>query len=89
MFQFFSQLNHIQFANQFDLFDSTCLFVQLNVCSPALVTCGVKMCQDVSRFLFMAKGGGSANKTYLYQQTKAQLEAARATIDAMPWPRRC
>ena len=37
----------------------------------------------------MAKGGGSANKTYLYQQTKAQLEAARATIDAMPWPRRC
>ena len=89
MFQFFSQLNHIQLANQFDLFDSTCLFVQLNVCSPALVICGVKMCQDVSRFLFMAKGGGSANKTYLYQQTKAQLEAARATIDAMPWPRRC
>ena len=34
MFQFFSQLNHIQLANQFDLFDSTnstCLFVQLNV----------------------------------------------------------
>ena len=49
MFQFFSQLNHIQLANQFDLFDSTCLFVQLNVCSPALVICGVKMCQDVSR----------------------------------------
>ena len=24
-------------------------------------------------FLFMAKGGGSANKTYLYQQTKALL----------------
>jgi len=25
------------------------------------------------KFLFMAKGGGSANKTYLYQQTKAVL----------------
>jgi len=24
-------------------------------------------------FLFIAKGGGSANKTYLYQQTKALL----------------
>lgn len=24
------------------------------------------------RFLFMAKGGGSANKTYLYQQTKVR-----------------
>ena len=27
-------------------------------------------------FLFMAKGGGSANKTYLYQQTKALLNPA-------------
>ena len=26
------------------------------------------------KFLFMAKGGGSANKTYLYQETKAILE---------------
>jgi fumarate hydratase class I len=25
------------------------------------------------KFLFMAKGGGSANKTFLYQQTKALL----------------
>ena len=25
-------------------------------------------------FLFMAKGGGSANKTFLYQQTKALLK---------------
>ena len=25
------------------------------------------------QFLFIAKGGGSANKTYLYQQTKALL----------------
>ena len=28
---------------------------------------------DEYRFLFMAKGGGSANKTYLYQETKAVL----------------
>ncbi|MBW1886833.1 MAG: fumarate hydratase [Deltaproteobacteria bacterium] len=27
------------------------------------------------RFLFMAKGGGSANKTYLYQETKAVLNS--------------
>ncbi len=28
---------------------------------------------DQYRFLFLAKGGGSANKTYLYQETKAVL----------------
>ncbi len=28
---------------------------------------------DEYKFLFLAKGGGSANKTYLYQQTKALL----------------
>ncbi|MFZ5480145.1 MAG: fumarate hydratase [Myxococcota bacterium] len=28
---------------------------------------------EAYRFLFMAKGGGSANKTYLYQETKALL----------------
>ncbi|MBF0175100.1 MAG: fumarate hydratase [Magnetococcales bacterium] len=28
---------------------------------------------DTYKFLFMAKGGGSANKTYLYQETKALL----------------
>ena len=28
---------------------------------------------DQYKFLFMAKGGGSANKTYLYQETKAVL----------------
>jgi fumarate hydratase, class I len=28
---------------------------------------------DTYKFLFMAKGGGSANKTYLYQETKAVL----------------
>jgi fumarate hydratase, class I len=27
-------------------------------------------------FLFIAKGGGSANKTFLYQQTKALLNPA-------------
>jgi fumarate hydratase, class I len=29
------------------------------------------------QFLFMAKGGGSANKSYLYQETKAVLSPAR------------
>jgi fumarate hydratase, class I len=29
------------------------------------------------RFLFLAKGGGSANKSYLYQETKAVLNPAR------------
>ncbi len=29
---------------------------------------------DEYHFLFMAKGGGSANKTYLYQETRALLE---------------
>ena len=28
---------------------------------------------DEYKFLFIAKGGGSANKTFLYQQTKALL----------------
>src|SRR5579863_9743133 len=32
---------------------------------------------DAYKFLFMAKGGGSANKSYLYQQTKAVLNPAR------------
>ncbi len=31
---------------------------------------------DEYKFLFMAKGGGSANKSYLYQQTKAVLSQA-------------
>jgi fumarate hydratase, class I len=30
---------------------------------------------DTYKFLFMAKGGGSANKTYLYQETKAVLNS--------------
>ncbi len=34
---------------------------------------------DEYNFLFMAKGGGSANKTYLYQQTKALLNEASLT----------
>ena len=31
---------------------------------------------DAYKFLFMAKGGGSANKSYLYQETKAILNPA-------------
>jgi fumarate hydratase, class I len=31
---------------------------------------------DAYKFLFMAKGGGSANKSYLYQETKAVLNPA-------------
>ena len=34
---------------------------------------------DEYKFLFMAKGGGSANKTYLYQQTKALLNEKAMT----------
>ncbi len=39
---------------------------------------------DAYKFLFMAKGGGSANKTYLYQQTPAVLTPAKLVpfIDA-------
>jgi fumarate hydratase class I len=32
---------------------------------------------DAYKFLFMAKGGGSANKSYVYQETKALLNPAR------------
>ena len=32
---------------------------------------------DAYKFLFMAKGGGSANKSFLYQQTKAVLNPER------------
>jgi fumarate hydratase class I len=32
---------------------------------------------DAYKFLFMAKGGGSANKSYLYQETKALLSPVR------------
>src|ERR1022692_1017551 len=32
------------------------------------------------KFLFMAKGGGSANKSYLYQETKAVLNPARMGV---------
>ncbi len=39
---------------------------------------------DAYKFLFMAKGGGSANKTYLFQETKALLnpESLRRFVDA-------
>jgi fumarate hydratase, class I len=33
--------------------------------------------EDAYKFLFMAKGGGSANKSYLYQETKAVLSPKR------------
>jgi fumarate hydratase, class I len=36
---------------------------------------------DSFSFLFMAKGGGSANKSYLYQETKALLTPAKL----LPW----
>ena len=36
---------------------------------------------DEYKFLFIAKGGGSANKSYLYQETKALLNEARL----LPW----
>ncbi|NLA37190.1 MAG: fumarate hydratase, partial [Actinobacteria bacterium] len=38
---------------------------------------------DAYKFLFMAKGGGSANKSYLFQETKALLNPAglRAFLD--------
>jgi fumarate hydratase class I len=32
---------------------------------------------DAYKFLFLAKGGGSANKSYVYQETKALLNPAR------------
>ena len=34
---------------------------------------------DAYKFLFVAKGGGSANKTFLYQETKALLNEERLT----------
>jgi len=34
---------------------------------------------DAYKFLFIAKGGGSANKTFLYQETKALLNETRLT----------
>ncbi len=39
---------------------------------------------EAYKFLFMAKGGGSANKTFLYQETKALLnpEALKKFLDA-------
>lgn len=39
---------------------------------------------DAYKFLFMAKGGGSANKSYLYQETKALLnpKSLLAWVDA-------
>ena len=41
---------------------------------------------DEYKFLCMAKGGGSANKTYLYQETKALITPAK--LKTMWW-RKC
>ncbi|ACN16319.1 FumA [Desulforapulum autotrophicum HRM2] len=38
---------------------------------------------DEYRFLFMAKGGGSANKTFLFQMTKAVLNSEEILLDFM------
>ncbi|HML50778.1 MAG TPA: fumarate hydratase [Propionicimonas sp.] len=40
--------------------------------------------ENIYKFLFMAKGGGSANKSYLYQETKALLnpDSMMAFLDA-------
>lgn len=38
---------------------------------------------DEYNFLFMAKGGGSANKTFLYQMTKAVLNSEEILLDFM------
>ncbi|SMD16529.1 fumarate hydratase, class I, partial [Desulfocicer vacuolatum DSM 3385] len=38
---------------------------------------------DEYKFLFMAKGGGSANKTFLYQMTKAVLNSEEILLDFM------
>ena len=38
---------------------------------------------DEYKFLFIAKGGGSANKTSLYQMTKAVLNSEKSLIDFM------
>jgi fumarate hydratase class I len=35
---------------------------------------------EAYKFLFMAKGGGSANKSYLYQETKAVLNPSRMAV---------
>ena len=38
---------------------------------------------DAYKFLFMAKGGGSANKSYLFQETKALLNIRKITSTMM------
>lgn len=42
---------------------------------------------DEYKFLCIAKGGGSANKTYLYQETKALLTPGK--LKKLPGLRRC
>ena len=44
---------------------------------PARADRDVRRRRGEYKFLFMAKGGGSANKSFLYQETKAVLNPAR------------
>lgn len=52
----------------------TSMFTEKNTGSNLPAQTDIAACQgDEYRFLFIAKGGGSANKTFLYQQSKSLL----------------
>ena len=53
------------------------MFTEKNTGSNLPAQIDIASCQgDEYRFLFIAKGGGSANKTFLYQQSKSLLNEA-------------
>jgi len=53
------------------------MFTEKNTGSNLPAQIDIAACQgDEYRFLFIAKGGGSANKTFLYQQSKSLLNEA-------------
>ncbi len=53
------------------------MFTEKNTGSNLPAQIDISACQgDEYRFLFIAKGGGSANKTFLYQQSKSLLNEA-------------
>jgi len=55
----------------------TSMFTEKNTGSNLPAQIDIAACQgDEYRFLFIAKGGGSANKTFLYQQSKSLLNEA-------------
>lgn len=55
----------------------TTMFSEKNTGSNLPAQIDIAACQgDEYRFLFIAKGGGSANKTFLYQQSKSLLNEA-------------